>query len=132
MRGGYLNLRNWRSREWDTAVEAAGLAVCKCGHLSGAHDPSCQTRGCRCDAFERSVLSPVPYVLRHTFASNARAAGAGTFELARVMGTSLELIERTYGHLVRGADDALRSRLDAFAAERSALKWTSAGEADSG
>ena len=32
------------------------------------------------------------------------------------MGTSLEMIERTYGHLVRGADDAFRSRLDAFAA----------------
>jgi len=64
------------------------------------------------------VNSPVPYVLRHTFASNALAAGVGTFELARVMGTSLEMIERTYGHLVRGADDAFRSRLDAFAAQR--------------
>jgi integrase len=27
VRGGYLNLRNWRAREWDTAVESAGLAV---------------------------------------------------------------------------------------------------------
>ena len=97
------------------AVESTGLAVCKCGHLSGAHDPSCQTRGCRCEAVERSVLSPVPYVLRHTFASNALAAGVGTFEVARAMGTSLEMIERTYRHLVRGADDAFRSRLDAFA-----------------
>ena len=34
------------------------------------------------------------------------APRVGTFELARVMGTSLEMIERTYGHLVRGADDA--------------------------
>lgn len=48
----------------------------------------------------------------------ALAAGVGTFPLARVMGTSLEMIERTYGHLVRGADDAFRSRLDAFAAGR--------------
>ena len=118
VRGGYLNLRNWRSREWDTAVESAGLAVCKCGHLSGDHDHDCGARGCKCETFERSVLSPVPYVLRHTFASNALAAGVGTFELARVMGTSLEMIERTYGHLVRGADDAFRSRLDAFAANR--------------
>ena len=117
-RGGYLNLRNWRSREWDTAVESAGLAVCKCGHLSGVHDHACSGRACRCEKFERSALSPVPYVLRHTFASNAIAAGVGTFELARVMGTSLEMIERTYGHLVRGADDAFRSRLDAFAANR--------------
>ena len=118
VRGGYLNLRNWRSREWDTAVEAAGLAVCKCGHVSGVHDHACAGRACRCEKFERSVLSPVPYVLRHTFASNALAAGVGTFELARVMGTSLEMIERTYGHLVRGADDAFRSRLDAFASIR--------------
>ena len=132
MRGGYLNLRNWRSREWDTAVEAAGLAVCKCGHLSGSHDPGCDARGCRCEKFERSVLSPVPYVLRHTFASNALAAGVGTFELARVMGTSLEMIERTYGHLVRGADDAFRSRLDAFAAERSGVDVASAAEGESG
>lgn len=126
VRGGYMNLRNWRSREWDTAVESAGLAVCKCGHLSGVHEPlpdsgkrfACGGRGCKCETFERSVLSAVPYVLRHTFASNALAAGVGTFELARVMGTSLEMIERTYGHLVRGADDAFRSRLDAFAAAR--------------
>lgn len=116
VRGGYMNLRNWRSREWDTAVESAGLAVCKCGHVSGVHDHACDARACRCEKFERSVLSPVPYVLRHTFASNALAAGVGTFELARVMGTSLEMIERTYGHLVRGADDAFRSRLDVFAA----------------
>jgi integrase len=77
-------------------------------------------RSCRCKKFERSILSPAPYVLRHTFASNALAAGVGTFELARVMGTSLEMIERTYGHLVTGADDAFRTRLDAFAATRDA------------
>ena len=112
--GGYLNLRNWRSREWDTAIESAGLAVCKCGHLSGVHDHACGGPGCRCETFERSVLSPVPYVLRHTFASNALAAGAGTFELARYMGTSVEMIQRTYGHLVTGADDAFRSRLDSY------------------
>lgn len=89
VRGGYMNLRNWRGRDWNTAVEAAGLEA-------------------------------VPYVLRHTFASNALVAGVGTFELTRVMGTSLEMIERTYGHLVRGADDAFRSRLDAFAEGRHA------------
>jgi len=47
VRGGYMNLGNWRSREWDTAVEAAGLAVCRCAHLSGAHDHACKARGCR-------------------------------------------------------------------------------------
>lgn len=63
------------------------------------------------DLAKRSTLSPSPYVLRHTFASNALAAGVGTFELARCMGTSVEMIERTYGHLVEGADEAFRSRL---------------------
>lgn len=42
------------------------------------------------------------------------AAGVGTFELARYMGTSVEMIERTYGRLVTGADDAFRSRLDSY------------------
>jgi len=72
--------------------------------------------------------SPVPYVLRHTFASNALAAGVGTFELARYMGTSVEMIERTYGHLVTGADDAFRARLDAFAAARVCVNRASAEE----
>ena len=41
---------------------------------------------------------------------NALAAGLGTFALARVMGTSLDMLGRTYGHLVRGADGAFRAR----------------------
>ena len=47
------------------------------------------------------------------------------------MGTSLEMIERTYGHLVRGADDAFPSRLDAFAAERAGVEWALVEEGDS-
>jgi integrase len=122
VRGGYLNLRNWRRREWDTAVDAAGLAIGTCGHLSGA---------CTCAEFKRSTLSSSPYVLRHTFASNAAlAAGVGTFELARYMGTSVEMIERTYGHLVDGADDHFRSRLDAFSAERSGVEVASTAEGE--
>ena len=79
-----------------------------------AHDTTCTARGCGCDEFARSTLSPVPYVLRHSVASNALAAGVGTFEFARVMGTSLEMIERTYGHLATGADAAFRTRLDSY------------------
>ena len=116
-RGGHLNLRNWRAREWDVAIETSGLGVCECGHASGGgHDGGCQHPGCGCMDYTRSKASPVPYVLRHTFASNALAAGVGTFELARFMGTSVEMIERTYGHLVTGADESFRNRLDAFAA----------------
>ena len=101
------------------------------GGLSLSRYHECNARTCRCEAFERSVLSPVPHVLRHTFASNALAAGVGTFELARVMGTSLEMIERTYGHVVRGADEAFRSRLDAFSADRVGVEWASSAEGDS-
>jgi integrase len=70
-------------------------------------------------------------VLRHTFASNALAAGVGTFELARYMGTSVEMIERTYGHLVAGADDNFRSRLDAFAQARDGVEVASGAEGES-
>ncbi len=101
VRGGYMNLRNWRRREWDTAIDAAGIA------------------------------KATPYVLRHTFASNALAAGVGTFELARYMGTSVEMIEAHYGHLVQGADEVFRSRLEAFSLERSGVEVASASEVGS-
>jgi integrase len=130
-RGGYLNLRNWRAREWDVAIETAGLGICECGHASGGgHDGGCQHPGCTCTRYQRSKASPVPYVLRHSFASNALAAGVGTFELARYMGSSVEMIERTYGHLVAGADESFRSRLDAFTAARDGVEVASSGEGE--
>lgn len=58
-----------------------------------------------------------------TSAGTARAPRASSaLQVARrrdvrtgaVMGTSLEMIERAYGHLVTGADDAFRSRLDSY------------------
>ncbi len=54
------------------------------------------------------------YDLRSTFASNAIAAGIDVFELARVMGTSIEMIERHYGTLLSGAAAGIAARLDAF------------------
>jgi hypothetical protein len=39
------------------------------------------------------------------------------FELARVMGTSVRMIERHYGALLDGAHNVIASRLDAFEAE---------------
>lgn len=78
----------------------------------------CKARGCRCEKFERFASFPVPYVLRHTFASNGACRGRRDVPARKGHGTSLEMIARTYGHLVRGADDAFRSRLDAFAAGR--------------
>ena len=59
------------------------------------------------------------YDLRSTFASNALAAGVTVFELARVMGTSVRMIERHYGALLDGAHAAIAERLDAFEADSS-------------
>ena len=85
-RGGYIGLDTWRAREWYPALDAAGIA----------------RRG--------------PYCLRHTFATEALAAGISIFELARLMGTSLRMIDKTYGHLALDSEDSLRARLDARAA----------------
>jgi integrase len=83
-RGGHLNLHTWRSAEWTPAVRAAGLV-----HRS-------------------------PYALRHTFATFGIAAGVSLFELARFMGTSVEQIDRTYGHLLPDALERTRQALDLF------------------
>jgi integrase len=85
-RKAHVNLRNFRRREWHPALEAAGV-------------PS------------RRI-----YDLRSTFASNALAAGVSVFELARIMGTSVRMIERHYGTLLQGSGNAIRAKLDAFAA----------------
>jgi len=84
-RGGLLNLDNWRRREWGPAIEASGVS-----------------RPARI------------YDLRSTFASNALAAGAPIFELARVMGTSIKMIEHHYGMLLDGSGAGFAARLDAF------------------
>jgi integrase len=55
-----------------------------------------------------------PYALRHTYATFAIAAGVSLFELARFMGTSVEQIDKTYGHLLPDALDRTRQALDAF------------------
>jgi integrase len=86
--GGPLDLDNFRRREWAAAVEASGVA--KPARI---------------------------YDFRSTFASNALAAGVTVFELARVMGTSVRMIERHYGALLDGAHNVIACRLDAFEAE---------------
>jgi integrase len=84
-RGAYIDLRNWRKREWKPALEAAGLPP-----------------------------SRRPYDLRHSFISWALAAGLPTLDVARFAGTSTRMIDLTYGHLVKGSEAAARERLDAF------------------
>ena len=58
-----------------------------------------------------------PYDLRHTYATFSIAAGISLFALARRMGTSLQMIDQTYGHLAPDADDYELGLLDAFDAE---------------
>jgi integrase len=78
--GGYLDLHNFRNRNWKPAQKAAGITP------------------------RRRV-----YDLRHTFATFALRAGVSTFDLSRYMGTSLAMIERHYGHLARdGREHAIR------------------------
>ncbi len=52
------------------------------------------------------------YGLRSTFASNALAAGVTTYELARIMGTIVRMIELHYGALLYTAHDAILERLE--------------------
>ena len=56
-----------------------------------------------------------PYDLRSTFASNALAAGITVYELARIMGTSVSIIEAHYGALLDTAHETILNRLDAKA-----------------
>jgi integrase len=57
-----------------------------------------------------------PYNLRHTFATEALAAGVSIFELARLMGASVKTIDKHYGHLAQDSEDAIRARFEARAA----------------
>ena len=71
------------------------------------------------------------YDLRHTYATWSLAAGIDIFTLARRMGTSVKMIDRTYGHLVAGADAYERELLDAFDAA-SGTAWTLCGRGGRG
>jgi hypothetical protein len=64
------------------------------------------------------------YDLRSTFASNALAAGVSVFELARIMGTSVAMIERSYGTLIEGAVADIARRLGAFEAQHESDEGT--------
>jgi integrase len=88
-RGGVHDLDRFRRRVWAPAIEAAAI-----------------TRPARI------------YDLRSTFASDALAAGVTVFELARVMGTSVAMIERHYGTLLEGASAGIAGRLDRLDAAR--------------
>jgi integrase len=83
-RGGHIDLHAWRWREWYPALRAA------------------------------DVGKRVPYAMRHTYASVSIAAGVSLFELSRFMGTSPQMLDKTYGHLLPDARDRARTALDSF------------------
>ena len=79
----------FRGREWTPAIEAADIRT-----PARIHD------------------------LRSTFASDALAAGVPVFTLARIMGTSVRMIEKHYGALLDGAGAGIAEALDALDAQR--------------
>jgi integrase len=54
------------------------------------------------------------YDMRHTYAAWSLAAGVSLFALSRRMGTSLAMIDQTYGHLAPDAEEQEAALLDAF------------------
>ena len=83
-KGRAVRRQHFRRREWGPAVDSAGV--------------------------------PKPariYDLRSTFASEALAAGI-TDELARIMGTSVSMIEAHYGALIDTAREFLLDRLESL------------------
>ena len=82
-KGGPFDVANFRRREWGPAIESAAIA--KPARM---------------------------YDLRSTFASNALAVGITVYELARIMGTSVGMIEAHYGALLDTAHDSMLERLE--------------------
>ncbi len=103
-RGGYIDLRNFRSRRWKPAQRAAGI-----------------------DPIRR------PYDLRHTYATFALRAGISIFDLSRFMGASLAMIDLHYGHLARDGREHARALLDELAeSDPAAHRWTRRGRQHGG
>ena len=98
--GGRIDINNWRTREWAPALKAAGVE-------------------------HRRI-----YDMRHTFATWSLAAGMSIFTLARRMGTSVPVIDATYGHLAIDADGNDRELLDAYDEARGHVVGTNSGEDD--
>jgi integrase len=102
LRGAHMNLHNWRAREWKPAIRAAGIQP------------------------ERRI-----YDLRHSYyATWSLAAGVSLFSLARRMGASVDMIDRTYGHLAPDAESYERELLDAFDAKNEAFGQLSGTEGE--
>jgi integrase len=58
------------------------------------------------------------YDLRHSYATMSLAAGVSLFSLSRRMGTSLEMIDQTHGHLAPDAEAVELALLNAYDAKK--------------
>jgi integrase len=91
--GGVYDLRNFRRREFEWAVDAAGLPD-----------------------------SVTPYTLRHSGISWALASGIPAVDVARYGGTSVTMLERHYHHLLVSSAESARARMDEFMATTEAAE----------
>ncbi|HZR96728.1 MAG TPA: tyrosine-type recombinase/integrase [Gaiellaceae bacterium] len=98
---GPIDLHNFREREWRPALIAGGFFV--------------EVKGD--DGKVTNKATYTPYALRHTYAAWALAAGVNIYTLARRMGTSVKMIDETYGHFARDAEDYERDLMDAYDAK---------------
>jgi integrase len=83
-RGGYIDGEKFRYREWTPALRALGIE-------------------------HRRI-----YDCRHTYATWSLAAGVDLYDLCRYMGTSVQMIDQTYGHLRPRHAEHNRRLLDTY------------------
>jgi integrase len=70
--------RHWDRSDWDQLVRAAAMAA-------------------------KLPKKTVLYTLRHSWITEALMSGMNAFDVSKLTGTSLKMIEEHYGHLVAGA-----------------------------
>jgi integrase len=105
-RGAHVDLHNFRWREWIPAVKAAGFVD------------------------EHNKATRRIYDLRHTYATMSLAAGVSLFSLSRRMGTSVEMIDRTYGHLAPDAEAVELALLNSYDAAKTTTDGSARGRRD--
>lgn len=93
-RGAPIDIRNFRSRVWYPAQRKVNEERVKEGL-----EPRPSHR---------------PYDARHTYATWGLRAGLNTFALARRMGTSIQMIDDSYGHFTTDSDAHELLLMDAF------------------
>lgn len=84
--------RNWRERVWQPACEAVGIGTITTTKVNGKT--------------KRSYTGPVPYDLRHSFASLMFHEQRNPLEIAEMMGHGPQVLFSTYAHVIaelRGA-----------------------------